>query len=65
MSSALQQLLESFDVLPERDKHLAAVEILRRVSSAADGDVPDSALVEATEELFLALDAAEATDAPR
>ncbi|HVC97137.1 MAG TPA: hypothetical protein VND64_25890 [Pirellulales bacterium] len=65
MSNAVQRLLESFDILPEGDKHFAAVEILRRISPAAEGDVPDSALVEAAEELFRALDAAEATHAPR
>jgi hypothetical protein len=63
--SAVQQLLESFDALPEADKHLAAVEILRRVLPSAVGDVPESALVEAAEELFRSLDAEEAAHAQR
>lgn len=58
MPSAVQQLLESFDALPEADKHQAAVELLRRF--LPDGDVPESALVEAADELFRCLDAEEA-----
>lgn len=60
MNTAVQQLLESFDALPEADKHRVAVEILQRVSTSAEGDGPESALVEAAEELFRALDAEEA-----
>ena len=63
MTSAGQQLLESFDALPEADRHRAAVEILRRALPAAAGDLPESALVAAADELFRALDAEEAADA--
>jgi hypothetical protein len=65
MTTAVQQLLESFDALPEADKHQAAVEILRRVSPPIEGDLPEIALVEAADELFRALDAEEADHAPR
>ena len=65
MNTAVQQLLESFDALPEADKHRAAVEILRRVSAVGAEDVPESALVEAADELFRALDAEEAGHAER
>lgn len=65
MNSAIQQFLESFDVLSEADKYRVAVEILRRVSADTEGDVPESALIEAAEELFRALDAEEAGHAPR
>jgi hypothetical protein len=41
------------------------VEILRRVSATAEGDVPERALVEAADDLFRALDAEEAGHAPR
>jgi hypothetical protein len=61
----VQQFLDAFDALPEADKHQAAVEIFRRVSAAAEGDVSESALVEAAEELFRALDAEEAGQAQR
>jgi hypothetical protein len=60
MSVALQHLLESFDALPDPDKHRAAVEILRRVAAAEDGDVSEAALLGAADELFLAMDAEEA-----
>jgi hypothetical protein len=65
MNTTVQKVLESFDALSENDKHRAAVEILRRVSSDAAGDTPESALVEAADELFRALDAEEASNAPR
>ncbi len=65
MTTAVQQLLIAFDGLPEADKHQAAVEILRRVSAAVEGDLPESALVEAADELFRALDAEEAGHAQR
>ena len=60
MTTKVRELLGAFDALPEAEKHQAAVEILRRVSSDAEGDLPESALLEAAEELFLALDAEEA-----
>ncbi|HTU93195.1 MAG TPA: hypothetical protein VMF69_24155 [Gemmataceae bacterium] len=65
MNPTVQQLLESFDMLSEADKHHAAMEILRRVSADAEGDVSESGLVEAAEEWFRALDAEEAGHAPR
>jgi hypothetical protein len=60
MTATVQQLLNSFDSLSEADRHQAAVEILRRFGGVAEGDVPEAALVEAADELFRALDAAEA-----
>jgi hypothetical protein len=65
MTTAVQQLLDSFDALPDAEKHQAAVEILRRVSASVGGDLPEAALVEAADELFRALDAEEAGHAPR
>ena len=65
MSDAVQKLLDTFDTLPQADQYQAAVEIFRRVSPATEGDVPESALVEAAEELFRALDAEEARHAQR
>jgi hypothetical protein len=64
MTAAVQHLLDNFDALSEADKHQAAVEILRRYGAAAEGDVSEAALVEAADELFRALDAEEAGDAP-
>jgi hypothetical protein len=65
MTATVRQLLDSFDALSEADKHQAAIEILRRYTAAAEGDLPEAALVEAADELFRALDAEEAGDAPR
>jgi hypothetical protein len=65
VNETVQQFLDAFDALPEADKHQAAVEILRRISPGAEGDVPESALVEAADELFRALDAKEARHAQR
>jgi hypothetical protein len=64
MTTAVRELLNSFDALPEADKHHAAVEILRRLSASAEGGLPEAALVEAADELFRALDAEEAGHAP-
>jgi hypothetical protein len=65
VNTTVQGVLAAFDALGEADKHQAAVEILRRILPAAEGDVPDSALIEAAEELFRALDAEEAGHAHR
>jgi hypothetical protein len=63
VNASVQELLGAFDALPKAEQHQAAVEILRRVSSTVDGDLPESALVEAAEELFLALDVEESAHA--
>ncbi len=65
MTAILRQLLDSFDALSDTDKHEAAVEILRRLGRATEGDVPEAALVAAADELFRALDAEETGHAPR
>ncbi len=65
MTATVQQLLDSFDALPDTDKHQLAVEILRRFGGAVEGDLPESSLVEAADELFRTLDEEEAGHAPR
>ena len=65
MNTAVQQLLASSDALSPADQQRAAVEILRRVSPRAEGDVPEAALLEAADDLFRALDAEEAGPARR
>lgn len=59
MNVTAQQLLATFDALPDAAKHQVAVEILRRVSAADGGDLSEEALVGAADELFRALDAEE------
>jgi len=65
MTAIVQQILETFDALPDADKHEAAVEILRRVAGDVKGDLPENALIGAAEELFRDLDTEEAGHAPR
>ena len=56
MTTAVRQLLDSFDALPEADKHQAAIEILRRATAGTTGDLPELTLFEAADELFRTLD---------
>jgi hypothetical protein len=65
MTTAVRQLLDSFDALSETEKHQATVELLRRVQRDPFEAVPDEAFVAAAEELFLEFDAREAADANR
>ena len=58
MTLSVRALLESFDALSETDRVEAAVEILRRVTSA-EAELPEQALVEAGDVLFSLLDAEE------
>ena len=62
MSSAVKQMLNTFEGLPEADKHQAAIGILRRVSKGTEGDLPESTLLQAADQLFQALDAEEAAN---
>jgi hypothetical protein len=63
VTAAVQQVVDSFDALSEGDKHQAAVEILRRFARDAAGDLAESTLVEAADELFGALDKEETANA--
>ena len=65
MTTAVQQILDSFEGLPAADKHQAALEILRRYAGAAEGDLPEDCLIGAADELFRALDDEEAGHAQR
>ena len=65
MNPAVKEMLESFDELPEADRHLFVVEVLRRENASAKSDIPETALVEAADELFRVLDAEEDTNAQR
>ncbi len=63
MSTAVKELLNSFEALPPNEQHEAAVEILRR--SAPKGDITDEYLTELADQLFQIADAEEARDAAR
>ena len=63
MTTAVRQLLQSFDALSEAEKQEAVAEVLRRAARAVPPDLPEDALVAAAEELFLDLDSREDADA--
>lgn len=65
MTAPVKHVLDSFDALPDADKHQAAVEILRRVAGSEKGDLPESALIRLADELFCTLDEEETGHAPR
>jgi hypothetical protein len=55
-----QQLLNSFDRLPEAEKQRVAIEILRRTLSVDLPALTEEELILNAEAIFLSLDAAEA-----
>jgi hypothetical protein len=63
MTAPVQQILDSFDALPEAERHQAAVEILRRVTG--EKDMSEDALTGLADELFCTLDDEETGHAPR
>ena len=63
MSTSAQDILESFDQLPEVEKQEVASEILRRTLSFDISPLSDDELVLSAEEIFLELDRREAEDA--
>jgi hypothetical protein len=65
MTAHVQEILHSFEMLPERDKGELAAEILRRSMTLDMPPLSDEQLVGAAEELFLQLDRGEAADAAR
>ena len=65
MTAPAKQLLDGFEALSDADKKEVAIEILRRVTPALSGDLPDVALIGIADELFQTLDAEEAAHAPR
>ena len=62
MTTAVRQLLDSFNALNDVEKHQAAVELLRQVEEETSGAISDQAFIEAADDLFRDLDAREATD---
>lgn len=61
MTTAVQNLLSSFNTLSAAEKHEAAIEILKL--SGETGDVSDSTLCEIADELFQAMDRSESENA--
>lgn len=61
MTTAVRQLLTTFEALPVSEQREAALEILKRASFG--GDISEEGLVEAAAELFREMDAEEARHA--
>jgi hypothetical protein len=62
MTSAVRELLRSFQSLSDTEKHEAANLLLRQVVQSEAGNVGDDAIIAVAEDLFLDLDAREAGD---
>ena len=62
MTTAVHDLLETFDSLSDSERQEAAVEILRRIT-LSEGELTDDALVGVADDLFRLLDSEEAEDA--
>ncbi len=62
MTASVRELLESFNHLSERERHEAAVEILRRATESALPPLDDDALTEIAAMTFRELDEREAAD---
>ncbi len=62
MTAQLQDMLHTFDLLPDGEKRDLASEILRRTLMLDAALLSDEQLVGAAEEIFLQLDQSEAVD---
>jgi len=62
MSGAAQQVIDTFDALPEDDKRVVLVEILRRGSALEETPLSEAELVLAADQVFLDLDRREELD---
>lgn len=63
MSSSAQDILRSFDILPEAEQRIVAGEIFRRTSRWETTPLADEELMLAAEGLFLSLDESEQPNA--
>ena len=62
MTSAVRDLLRSFQSLSDDEKREATRLLLRQVMRGEAGDIGDEALLAVADDLFIELDAAEAGD---
>ena len=63
MTAQIQDMLHTFDLLPDGDKRELASEILRRTLTLDVPSLSDEQLVGTAEELFLQLERSEAANA--
>lgn len=62
ISTTVEELLKSFDLLPEVEKHKVVTEILRRSLELRSAPLTDEELASNTEQVFLELDRRESED---
>ena len=60
MTPTVQQILDTFDQMPETERQELAAEILRRALSINYGSLSDEELILNAEQVFLGLDQREA-----
>ena len=65
MSRQTADLLEAFEALPEEEKRIFAVEVLRRALPFDSGPLEDEETTHAADQLFATLDADEDDAGPR
>lgn len=63
MSATPHDILRSFDILPEADQRVVAVEIFRRAAHWDAAPLSDDELCQAADDLFQAFDRREEEDA--
>jgi hypothetical protein len=63
MTVQIQEILHSFDLLPDGEKREVVAEILRRGLAMDSPQMSDDDLVSAAEDIFLGLDSREKSDA--
>lgn len=59
MTTAVKEILRTFETLTDAEKQAVTSELLRQVVVSEQGDLPDEGLILAAEELFLDLDTRE------
>jgi hypothetical protein len=62
ISTAVEEFLKSFDLLPEVEKHKVAMEILRRSLELRSAPLTEEELASNAEQVFLELDRRESED---
>lgn len=62
MTNAARQLIETFDALPDDEKRVVTVEILRRTTVEGHPPFDETELVLAADQIFLDLDRREEQD---
>lgn len=63
MTTAVRQLVTSFESLPAPEQHEATLEILKRAGVWMEGDISEDGLASVADELFCQMDADEASNA--